>query len=1155
MKNKLNVMIKKLLFTFAIFLTTVSFVQAQQDINVQGNGVSIADADTTPDLADHTDFGQVAVGSSVTRTFTIQNVGNAPLGLSSISKSFSTSGQFTVDNSSVSTPIAGGSFTTFTVTYTPTVAGVSTGEIAIGNDSAAPEDIYTFSIQAEGTSGVQPDINVQGNGISIADADTTPDLADHTNFGQVAVGSSVTHTFTIQNTGTAPLDLTGIAKSFSTSNQFTVDNSTVSTPVAVGASTTFAITYTPTVAGISTGSISISSNSPAPEDTYTFSIQAEGIAAGVDPDINIQGNSTDIVNGDTTPSTADHTDFGQVAIGSPLTRTFTVQNTGGTDLNLTTISLSFGTDSQFTLDNSSVSSPVVSGGSTTFTVTFTPTATGVVTGQIRITSDDPDSESTYIFDIQAEGTNAAVVGALLITQYYHGSNNDQWIEVKNISSTAIISGEYNLALYSNLNTRIGYISTNTPDASVPIGAMAAGAVRLFKNTGASLPSAANLGGAPVTATGACAFTGDDVILISTSVGADCYSKRIDIMGDIPADNETPRVWGQNISYVKGCGTNEVPSLDFNIATLPDLNILTAGDYRRVSLQEVDTANPNTNIALGTQVLGKTTWTTSWDNLVPDRTRDVEIAGTYNASSGSMTVCNLVVTGTLTMDAGTTNYVDVNRDLTVSGSFIIGDTESLIFGVDNNNEGAVITGVVTKKETTTSLANINDFTYWASPVQGASISSVFAANDPARIFEWNQAAQNTIPGGGTETTGEWEPASGTMAKARGYITEGPTAGAYPTQQTVSFTGKPWNGVQIISAGFINDGNDENDYNLVGNLYPSAIDADKFIVENNTLFGTLWFWTHNTALDNSQPVDDKYTTADYAAYNLSGGTAATSGGAAPTKNIGSAQGFMIRAKELGAGAVFKNNMRLKDQNNQFFRGSDSKKSTTKEKDRIWLDMKSNQGAFNQILVGFFDKATDGFDSGYDGIKNSEGYLSLYSNVAHLNGYLKCGIQGLSSFNVDKKVALGFDTFINEAQTYTIGISKIEGALTENDVYLVDNELNITHDLKLADYEFTMDKEGEYPNRFNLQFVKSALGVEDFKLNNDFVVLNEDNALRIKSSTAISSIQVFDVMGRLLIDSKPNQSEFVIDNANIKKGTVLILNATFENGSKVSKKAIKY
>jgi len=88
-----------------------------------------------------------------------------------------------------------------------------------------------------------------------------------------------------------------------------------------------------------------------------------------------------------------------------------------------------------------------------------------------------------------------------------------------------------------------------------------------------------------------------------------------------------------------------------------------------------------------------------------------------------------------------------------------------------------------------------------------------------------------------------------------------------------------------------------------------------------------------------------------------------------------------------------------------------------------------------------------------------------------------------------------------------------------------------------------------------VKSVLGVEDFKLNNDFVVLNEDNALRIKSSTAISSIQVFDVMGRLLIDSKPNQSEFVIDNANIKKGTVLILNATFENGSKVSKKAIKY
>ncbi len=48
---------------------------------------------------------------------------------------------------------------------------------------------------------------------------------------------------------------------------------------------------------------------------------------------------------------------------------------------------------------------------------------------------------------------------------------------------------------------------------------------------------------------------------------------------------------------------------------------------------------------------------------------------------------------------------------------------------------------------------------------------------------------------------------------------------------------------------------------------------------------------------------------------------------------------------------------------------------------------------------------------------------------------------------------------------------------------------------------------------------------------------------------------MMGRLLIDKNPNESEFTISTHNIRKGTVLILNATFDNGAEVSKKAIKY
>ena len=84
---------------------------------------------------------------------------------------------------------------------------------------------------------------------------------------------------------------------------------------------------------------------------------------------------------------------------------------------------------------------------------------------------------------------------------------------------------------------------------------------------------------------------------------------------------------------------------------------------------------------------------------------------------------------------------------------------------------------------------------------------------------------------------------------------------------------------------------------------------------------------------------------------------------------------------------------------------------------------------------------------------------------------------------------------------------------------------------------------------------MAVDDFNLQNDFVVVNKGNVLKIKSSTVVSKLQVFDIMGRLLINKQPNQSEFDIDSKAIKAGTVLLLNATFENGSKVTKKAIRY
>ncbi|MFT5528339.1 MAG: hypothetical protein ACI9HK_006328, partial [Pirellulaceae bacterium] len=70
-----------------------------------------------------------------------------------------------------------------------------------------------------------PEINVQGLGVDIVSGDTTPAVADDTDFGTAAVGAAdIVHTFTIQNSGDAELDVTAVT--ISGSSDFTVSGPT-----------------------------------------------------------------------------------------------------------------------------------------------------------------------------------------------------------------------------------------------------------------------------------------------------------------------------------------------------------------------------------------------------------------------------------------------------------------------------------------------------------------------------------------------------------------------------------------------------------------------------------------------------------------------------------------------------------------------------------------------------------------------------------------------------------------------------------------------------------------------------------------------------------------------------------------------------------------
>ncbi|WP_035631461.1 choice-of-anchor D domain-containing protein, partial [Flavobacterium sp. CF136] len=164
-----KLLLKKIAFVLILFSAQLAIAQAPE-INVKGNGTSIVDGDATPSATDHTDFGSQSICSgTIVRTFTIQNTGPGVLTISSVSISGTNAADFTVTTAPASSVTPSGT-TTFQVTFNPSASGSRIATIAISNNDSN-EAVYDFAIQG---TGIDPEVNVQGNSNSIADGDATP---------------------------------------------------------------------------------------------------------------------------------------------------------------------------------------------------------------------------------------------------------------------------------------------------------------------------------------------------------------------------------------------------------------------------------------------------------------------------------------------------------------------------------------------------------------------------------------------------------------------------------------------------------------------------------------------------------------------------------------------------------------------------------------------------------------------------------------------------------------------------------------------------------------------------------------------------------------------------------------------------------------------
>ena len=158
-----------------------------------------------------------------------------------------------------------------------TVGNFTTNPIGgIGNVNAV-----TFSGTPNSYTTAAPEVNVKGKGVSIVDGDASPSALDNTDFGSVNLSNAeIYRTFTIENLGTANLNLTGAPKvtlSGANSGDFFI-TAQPSTIVTSGSSTTFQVRFVPAAAGLRTAILSIA-NDDSDENPYDFAIQGTGVAS------------------------------------------------------------------------------------------------------------------------------------------------------------------------------------------------------------------------------------------------------------------------------------------------------------------------------------------------------------------------------------------------------------------------------------------------------------------------------------------------------------------------------------------------------------------------------------------------------------------------------------------------------------------------------------------------------------------------------------------------------------------------------------------------------------------------------------------------------------------------------------------------------------
>ena len=558
------------------------------------------------------------------------------------------------------------------------------------------------------------------------------------------------------------------------------------------------------------------------------------------------------------------------------------------------------------------------------------------------------------------------------------------------------------------------------------------------------------------------------------------------------------------------------------------------------------------------------------------------------------------------------YVTVTQDvnLATSGNIYLRNESQLL---QKTTGGSSNTGLGALSAFQEGTSNNFGYNYWCSPVGEPSASvgnsnfGITLLKRPTGLTSFGGEAITTSLNGSTTNTAltissrwiytltttnqysNWSyiAAATSIAAGQGFTMKGVSGSDNTTvlgvqnnpgnNQRYDFRGKPNDGTINIPVGnSVDGGTGYTESTLTGNPYPSAINLNLFLLENNgysvdyvtgvvtpsgspIINGLAYFWEHQKPATSHTLSDyvggygvytpnnvnafspGTYTSAPWNTYNGDGSpnTSAGSSGVNYRRMFSPVgQGFIIKGSVAAGNAIMRNRYRVFNkegvvENSQFERNA-TNDLTNSESDMNWPSIPNLTGTdytqFSKLQVPqiriqtilndqFTREVVLAFNpNATDGLDNAydapmQG-LNLPTDVYFpLTDNNQFAISTLP-FDINKRVPFALKA-VNQS-TFRVYVGEIINFNDAENIFLFDSETNIYHDIKNSFVDITLPAGGTTANRFEVTFLDESLGNETVKSEQFMIVQNNENELlSIKNPNLVDlkSATLFDITGKLI------------------------------------------